>query len=220
MLDCCSLAVVSLVGGFFSVVFRRWDFLPRVEIKTVDMQSYSGLMRKQCHITACVMSCYQFWRVQWLLWKSEVAPPPGSWWSPPAPLSLQLGGTHSPSCTWPAPEPICCRNSWKIIQKAGINQLIFVLCVWQIHWLVVMLRNKSDNVEISHIVDIHSDGTCHSPALWMVAAEERDLQPEFLRSAVGTSWWHTLIKGLKDNIHMINNNLGHTNVPCNEDGEV
>lgn len=33
----------------------------------------------------------------------------------------------------------------------------------------------------------------------MVAAEEGDLQPEFLRSAIRTCWCHTLIKGLKGN---------------------
>lgn len=32
----------------------------------------------------------------------------------------------------------------------------------------------------------------------MVSTEERDLQPEFLRSTVSSSWWHALIKGLKD----------------------
>lgn len=33
MLDCCSFEMDSLVGGFFSLVFLRWDFLPAVQVK-------------------------------------------------------------------------------------------------------------------------------------------------------------------------------------------
>lgn len=54
--------------------------------------------------------------------------------------------------------------------------------------------------------NIYGDGpdrcSSHSPALGMVAAEEGDLQPKLLRSAVGTSRWHALVEGLEGNASM------------------
>lgn len=58
----------------------------------------------------------------------------------------------------------------------------------------------------------------NSPALWVVAAEEGDLQPEFLRSAVRASWRHALVEGLRGNRKCLpSHNRRWTNSENNEE---